>query len=185
MNYGFAKYRVSLSVLVLLSCLLALCCNSPEMPSSKQVGDGQTLGAVAKRLHEITAGETLSDLRWPDFTDHRHDVQRLYEAVNYAPVWIRDEQPTPQALAVIAALESSQQKGLNPEDYDASRWSPRLNILKTARGNADMLARFDAALTVSTMRYISDLHIGRVNPKPLKFGINLDQKNYDLTQFLS
>jgi murein L,D-transpeptidase YcbB/YkuD len=96
----------------------------------------------------------------------------------------RDEQPTPQALAVIAALESSQQKGLDSEDYDASRWSPRLNALETARVNADMLARFDAALTVNAMRYISDLHIGRVNPKPLKFGIDFEQKKYDLPQFL-
>lgn len=88
-------------------------------------------------------------------------------------------------MGVIAALEGSQKKDLNPQDYDASRWSPRLNALKTAHGNADMLARFDAALTVSAMRYISDLHIGRVNPKHFKFGIDIEQKKYDLPQFLS
>jgi hypothetical protein len=83
-----AKHRAPLSILILFLWLIALGCNAPRMPSTKQVGDAQILGAVAKRLHAITAGETLSDLRWPDFTDHRHDVQRLYEAVNYAPVWI-------------------------------------------------------------------------------------------------
>ncbi len=34
------------------------------------------------------------------------------------------------------------------------------------------------------MRYISDLHIGRVNPKHFKFGIDIAQKTYDLPQFL-
>jgi murein L,D-transpeptidase YcbB/YkuD len=34
------------------------------------------------------------------------------------------------------------------------------------------------------MRYISDLHIGRINPKHLKFGLSVEQKKYDLPQFL-
>jgi L,D-transpeptidase YcbB len=34
------------------------------------------------------------------------------------------------------------------------------------------------------MRYISDLHIGRVNPKNFKFGIDIEQKKYDLPQLL-
>jgi murein L,D-transpeptidase YcbB/YkuD len=46
------------------------------------------------------------------------------------------------------------------------------------------VANFDAALTVDAMRYLSNLRIGRVNPKPLEFGIDLDQKHYDLPQFL-
>ena len=75
-------------------------------------------------------------------------------------------------------------KGLTPEDYDASRWSSRLNALKSAPGDATTVANFDAALTVSAMRYISDLHIGRVNPKQFKFGIDIAQKSYDLPQFL-
>jgi murein L,D-transpeptidase YcbB/YkuD len=46
------------------------------------------------------------------------------------------------------------------------------------------MAQFDAALTINAMRYLSNLRIGRVNPKPLEFGMDLDQKHYDLPQFL-
>ena len=46
------------------------------------------------------------------------------------------------------------------------------------------MAQFDAALTVNAIRYLSNLRIGRVNPKPLEFGIDLDQRHYDLPQFL-
>jgi murein L,D-transpeptidase YcbB/YkuD len=34
------------------------------------------------------------------------------------------------------------------------------------------------------MRYLSNLRIGRLNPKPPVFGIDLDQRHYDLPQFL-
>ncbi len=81
-----------------------------------------------------------------------------------------------QAQAVMTALEVSRLKGLNPEDYDAERWPSRLNALKSAPGDATTIAHFDAALTVSAMRYISDLHIGRVNPKHFKFGMRCRAK---------
>lgn len=107
----------------------------------------------------------------------------MYDASGYAPVWLNHGQPTQQALAVIGALKASQQKGLNPDDYDASRWDDRLNALKSSP-TADTQARFDAALTVGVMRYISDLHIGRVNPKHFDFGIDIEQKKYNLPQFV-
>jgi hypothetical protein len=78
----------------------------------------------------------------------------------------REGQPTPQALAVISALEDSQKKGLNPEDYDASQWPARVVALKAGSANADTVAQFDAALTISAMRYLSNLRIGRLSPKP-------------------
>jgi murein L,D-transpeptidase YcbB/YkuD len=118
----------------------------------------------------------------PNFSDYRKHVQAVYEASNYAPLWLNGDQPTAQALGVIKAVEASEQKGLNPADYDALRWSERVNAL---RGSADAKrAEFDAALTVAALRYISDLHIGRVNPKHFNFGIDVQSKKYDLPQFV-
>src|SRR4029077_16415069 len=48
---------------------------------------------------------------------------------------------------------------------------------------ADAL-RFDVALTVCAMRYISDLHIGKVNPRHFDFGLDVETKKYDLSDFL-
>jgi murein L,D-transpeptidase YcbB/YkuD len=44
--------------------------------------------------------------------------------------------------------------------------------------------RFDLALTVCAMRYISDVRVGRVNPQHFKFGLDVGPKRYDLTEFL-
>ena len=34
------------------------------------------------------------------------------------------------------------------------------------------------------MRYVSDLHIGKVNPKHFDFGLDVETKKYDLPDFL-
>src|SRR5580698_9174150 len=39
-------------------------------------------------------------------------------------------------------------------------------------------------MTVCAMRYISDLHIGKVNPKHFEYGFNVSTKKYDLPDFL-
>jgi L,D-transpeptidase YcbB len=141
--------------------------------------------AVSARLHAIATEGKLADLRWPDFTDYQPHFKQVYDTVNFAPVWVRGGQPSPQALGVIQALENSRQKGLNPDVYDASRWQSRITALKAAELSADTVANFDAALTVNAMRYISDLHIGRVDPARFKFGIDIDQNKYDLPHFLT
>ena len=164
---------------------MALGCPSQATPPPPQAANPLNSGAVAEQLQAIAAGGSIAGQRWPNFTDYRQQVQQLYAATNYAPVWVRDGRATPQALAVMAALESSRQKGLNPEDYDASRWPLRLHALQAAPGDANTVAHFDAALTVGAMRYISDLHVGRVNPRHFKFGIDVEQKRYDLPQFLA
>jgi len=173
-----AGFHITLAILF----SIALGCRSQSTPSPAAATPNAE--AIAEQLRTIADAGTLADLKWPNFPDYRQRVQALYEAVSYTPVWVRDGQPTPQAQAVMTALEVSRLKGLNPEEYDAERWPSRLNALKSAPGDATTIAHFDAALTVSAMRYISDLHIGRVNPKHFKFGIDVAQKSYDLPQFL-
>jgi len=163
--------------LLTLSCLLAFGCRSQLTPHLNA-------GNVAKQINTIVVSGVLPELRWPNFGADRKDVQKVYEAIQYAPVWVHKGHATSQALAVISALESSQQKGLNPEDYDASLWPARLEALKAAPDNTDTVAHFDAALTVSTLRYLSNLRVGRLNPKPVAFSITLDKENFDLPQFL-
>ena len=132
-------------------------------------------------LREVVEIGRLADLRWPDFADYRTILEDFYGPSHYAPAWITDGQPSPQALALIEAFRGAGKKGLQPEDYDASRWGPRLQALR--EGSADP-AGFDVALTVCTMRLVSDLHIGRINPRHFAFGLSVDEKRYDLARFV-
>jgi L,D-transpeptidase YcbB len=139
--------------------------------------------AVSARLREIAASGRLATMERGNFSDYRKLVQAAYEASSYAPLWLNGDQPTSQASGMIKAFDTSAQKGLIPADYDAGRWAARANALK---GSTDeKRAEFDAALTIAAMRYISDLHIGRVNPKHFKFGIDVAAKKYDLPGFVT
>jgi L,D-transpeptidase YcbB len=153
--------------------------------TSQPLGAGVDAAAVSARLHAIATAGKLTDLRWPDFSDYQLHFQQVYDAVNFVPIWLRDGQPSLQALGMIEAFEGSQRKGLEPAEYDASNWQTRIAALTTSGASADTVANFDAALTVDAMRYISDLHIGRVDPAHFKFGIDIAQNNYDLPHFVT
>ena len=135
----------------------------------------------ASRAKTLVSQGNLDGMRWPNFSDYRSWLQKFYEPSGYAPAWVQGSAPSPQALSMIELFRNAWQKGLEPEDYDASRWDGRLHGLQDP--SAD-LAAFDVALTVCTMRYISDLRIGRINPRHFQFGLDVDQKKYDLAQFI-
>ncbi len=137
--------------------------------------------AQAAALREIVASGRLADLRWPDFSDYKVLVDGFYSPAGYAPAWVRGGQPSASALALVQAFRDAWKRGLEPEDYDASRWDARLQALKGP--NADPV-RFDVALTVCAMRLVSDLHIGRINPQHFQFGLSVQEKEYDLPRFL-
>jgi L,D-transpeptidase YcbB len=138
---------------------------------------------VATQLRGIASAGQLPELRWPNFSDYREHVQNFYQPSDFTPAWVRNGQPTPQALAIINLLKQADTQGLDPEDYDGSRWADRLARLQNPR-EAGQGAIFDAALTVCLMRYISDRHIGKVNPQHFKFGLSVEEKKYELPAFL-
>jgi L,D-transpeptidase YcbB len=156
--------------------------SSPAATSAKAASTQQPNGAAA-RLRTIIDSGRHEDLRWPDFSDYRTHLTNFYQPAGYKLVWIRDRQPTPQALELIQIFQNADQEGLNPDDYDALRWTDRLTALKGPDQDDDE-ARFDAALTICIMRYISDLHIGRINPQNMGFEFNVSSKKLDLPHFV-
>ena len=155
--------------------ILFLALSAPPGPACPQAA----VPDDASVLCGLVESGRLASLQWPDFADFRTRVRSFYEAAGYSNAWTRGGQATEQALAAIGALEEADAKGLNAEDYDGSRWADRL-----ARLNGGGLAEFDLALTVSLMRYLSDLHLGRVNPGVFHTGFDLDGEKDDLPGFI-
>lgn len=149
---------------------------APLITAQERTGVAQTLGS------SIRSGR-LDDLRWPAFSNHRSQVDKFYRKSGYSAAWIRDSQPTDRAREMIEVLLRADTEGLNPDDYDGPRWVARLLRLQTAHHARDE-ARFDLALTVCAMRYMSDVRIGRVNPKHVQFRLNVGTKKLDLADFL-
>jgi murein L,D-transpeptidase YcbB/YkuD len=146
-------------------------------------GGHATTSETTDALKAAASATKLPVLRWPDFSDYAGLVQGFYAGRDWEQAWVEGRKPTPQAEGLIKLFAASGAKGLQPEDYDASRWGTRVAHLGSAT-DAEV-AQFDLAMTVTAMRYISALHIGRVNPSHFAFGVSVDAKKYDLPQFLT
>jgi len=174
-----------------LVCLLSTGCLSAGTSVNGTATDtnqsaSEPLSPQAQQeLRTIVSSGRLADLQWQNFSDYQKYVKEFYDAGNYQLVWTRGGKPTPQALEMIAILRNAAEKGLDSKDYDGDRWAGRISALGSAAGGDESAAvKMDVALTVSTMRYISDLHLGRVDPKTLHPDFDPERHKYDLAQFL-
>ena len=144
----------------------------------------QALGLEGKsELSAILANGKLENLRWPNFSDRSEAVQAFYAVADYRLGWIRGGKPTPEALELIGLLENADQKGLSPDDYDGLRWPGRVDGLSMGASDS-ALVRFDLALTVSAVRYVTDLHLGMVSPTTLHKDFDPDRKKHNAGIFL-
>jgi murein L,D-transpeptidase YcbB/YkuD len=184
------QWMIVLTIIVVVGMSIASGKTLPALFAESHPGlAGQTLSASGvPALHAIVDSGHNADLRWPDFTPYKTEVASLYEANGYSLLWLQNGHVRPQGLAVIELLQNANAKGLDPEDYDGSRWQGRL--LKLGQNNSGQkpseqdLISFDTALTVSAMRYIRSIHCGRVNPKEFKFELDTEGKQLPLAEFL-
>src|SRR5208283_863980 len=124
-------------------------CASAFLPQQPAVSGGRTLTpAGVSALHAIADSARNENLRWPDFAPYKTEFSKFYEANGYSLAWLQNGQVRPQGLAVIEVLENANSRGLEPEDYDASRWPMRLSKLRQSPSEEDLVL-FDTALTVS------------------------------------
>jgi murein L,D-transpeptidase YcbB/YkuD len=153
----------------------------------------------AGNVERLVGSPTLPSMRWPNYADDQANVQKFYDDRDDELAWTRDGRPTQAALALLQLFQDAAKQGLNPEDYDADaagagRWAERLRqlavIAKTeddSEAAQDAVARFDVAVTISAMRYLEDLHVGRVNPESLNFDIDTPEKRaaFDVATLLN
>jgi len=122
----------------------------------------------------------LDELQWPNFSGYAAQVREFYDKDGHALAWSRGGKPTQQARDTIQVLQQAGLKGLDSRDYDGERWAGRLKALE---GEAS-LVNFDVSLTVSAMRYASDLHLGKLDPRTLHTDFEPERNEYDLCDFL-
>lgn len=128
----------------------------------------------------------LDILRWPDFSDLRGEIRDFYQPSNYARGWLDENTLTPQAKVIIRVLQDAEVKGLHAVDYDGPLWNQRVAHISSpgVKPASTELDRFDLALTISLMRYVSALHRGRVYPRRLRVDLNIDHNRYKLGDFI-
>ena len=157
-----ATDRCVYSVFAFLVVFSAIACHTsgdpPQKPSQvtsqRAALIPETAEAVGAALRPLVASGKLASLRWPDFRDVSGDTAKFYASRGYAPAWVDGAGPTAQAKLVVSILQNAAQKGLDAEDYDAPRWQTREDAL-VGKPTPDEVARFDLALSVCLLRYVS------------------------------
>ena len=153
----------------------------------------------AGNVERLVGSSALANMRWPNYADDQAAVRKFYDDRDDELAWTRDGKPTAAATALLQLFQDAAKKGLNPEDYDAEaagagRWTVRLHRLAAiaqkkddSEAAQDAVAQFDVAVTISAMRYLEDLHVGRVNPQSLNFDIDVPQKRaaFDVATLLN
>ena len=127
----------------------------------------------------LQAGKHPS-LHWSGFSDVSKGLARIYGESSHKPLWVKDQQPTAQAWAVLSALKEAESVGLVPDDYDAGlleRWAQNAPAQFEEPLN---LAAFDVGLSVATLRFATNLRIGRVNPRSVGFDLDVTSRRQEI-----
>jgi len=154
------RARPSLPILLLAAALVAA---SPATDAQEAQPPPAPIQALVER-REIDA------LRGPRFADPVALLTAIYEPRGWAPLWVDDDgEPTRLVGAVATAFRDAAVHGLDPADYDGDRLEAEAERFDDERTSADAQARFDVSVTLAFLRFLSDLHGGRVDPRKLGF----------------
>jgi L,D-transpeptidase YcbB len=169
-----ARFKTPSTLLGFLLLAIALSCTAAETPPP-------VLNTVPAAIQSLIAEGVHPGLRWGKFPDYQTQLKQLYESGAYQPLWTLNGKATTQAKSMIASLGAAYNRGLNSEDYDApllGKWLEEIDRESSAQPQT--LASFDVALSLMSMRYASNVYVGRINPRHVNFGLDIEPKKLDL-----
>ena len=176
-----------LTLLVLLATYVGYhAVSQPTTPAAPAISAGgpQPLSPEGqRRLRAVLDSARLTELKSADLRSIQTAVREFYEAYPGTLPWVRKSGPSLQAQAMIEFFKAASRQGLSPEDYDAAGWDKRIARMQSPDPEPALIA-FDVALSVSAMRYVSDLHLGRLNPGSAHFGLDLGDGTFDVAAFV-
>jgi murein L,D-transpeptidase YcbB/YkuD len=122
-------------------------------------------------LEQIVTDSSAAYADGPTSLKQREQVAALYAANEYRLLWSDAGKPTAAAQSLVNELERAADRGLDPDDYHGDR-------LASPGGDLGQWALFDARLTLAALRFLSDLHYGRIEPAAV--GHNLTAARVEL-----
>jgi len=126
----------------------------------------------------VDAGR-LPGTRRPDFAQYAPSLALFYAARDDAPAWLDAGVATPRAIELIGGLARAPYEGLLPEDYDVPRLQRLLRQNTQEQWSDSTEARFDVLLTVALMRFVNDVHQGRLRRNPFSHHAREDSPAHD------
>ncbi len=135
-------------------------------------------GATAPGVDTVIATD-LHPASARRFGAYRPTLERLY-APDFRPRWFdAQRRPTAASAVALAALRDADRHGLQPADYEADWLVRRLDDARTSLPSDGLLAQIDVALSWGLLRWLDDVHLGRLSPPPLRAEPPLPRRPWD------
>jgi L,D-transpeptidase YcbB len=109
------------------------------------------------------------------------ELRRLYEREGYLPLWVDAAgRPGHDANDAMTLLSRAADEGLDPADYHGGPLHRLMAALQTESPlRLRNLASFDVVLSSGMLRYLHDVHSGRVDPRTIGLRLNVPADPHD------
>jgi murein L,D-transpeptidase YcbB/YkuD len=131
-------------------------------------------------VQEITAIITAKQhpfLMLSNFSNRTDDLESLYKMSNHQLLWLGNADAEKNIIDTLNLLANAAVHGLSPKNYDTDILQQKLQpALKLKPDAYKELALYDTAISIALLRFVHDLHYGRVNPQGINFNLKLREK---------
>ena len=118
---------------------------------------------------------------WPAAAGERERMVKLYQDSGYRLLWSDGTKPSSAAIALVQELRRAGDRGLDPDDYPGDRLaSSSAELTGAPHAGPEQWAEFDAGLTLAGMRFMSDLHFGRIDAATVGHNLSVDRVELDV-----
>jgi len=131
---------------------------------------------VSKDIVDIITTKQHPYLKLSNFANRSDDLDSLYKLTEYKLLWLGTDQSQKNIPAALELLSNAAINGLNPTNYDVDGLKSRWQAIQANPNAYKEQALLDTALSISLLRFVHDLHYGRVNPQGIKFNLKLREK---------
>jgi murein L,D-transpeptidase YcbB/YkuD len=143
-------------------------------------------GPAEDTLRQIIEEGNPAYLDWSTALADRELIGRLYAANGYRLLWSDGEKPSTAALVLLQELRHASERGLDPEDYPGNRLAYLLiDLIDSGHPGVEQWALFDASLSLAGLRFLSDLHYGRIDPASVGHNLTVERIRLDLPTTLA
>lgn len=129
-------------------------------------------------IKQIIAAKRHPFLIPADFANRSEDLETLYQLADYQLIWLGNSQSEKNISDLLSLLANASAHGLDPAAYDIGLLQEKLPqaLLQSNNPTLKMAGAYDTALSLSLIRFLHDLHYGRVNPQGINYKLKLREK---------
>jgi murein L,D-transpeptidase YcbB/YkuD len=131
---------------------------------------------VSKDIVDIITTKQHPYLKLSNFANRSDDLDSLYKLTEYKLLWLETDESQKNIPSALELLSNVAINGLNPTNYDVDGLKSRWQSIRANPNSYKEQALLDTALSISLLRFMHDLHYGRVNPQGIKFNLKLREK---------